>query len=235
MNPAGKLSMHQPDATVVRDTAPAKRPLVFELVGPAGSGKTTLLRTLGQRDHGIRTVVRIPTRRYLATAFRLLPTFISIHRPYRGLQWKEMKRILYLGALHQLLRQETFTNYRAVVLDEGPVYMLSRLRVFGGEAIESRTFQKWWRGAISEWADTIDGIVWLDAEDPILADRIRTRDQPYPVKDVSDSSVRNFLARYRAAFDYVIKELTTGDGPRVFRFVTDGQSSDQIADKILCR
>jgi hypothetical protein len=28
--------------------------------------------------------------------------------------------------------------------------------------------------------------------------------------------------------------LTVGDGPKVFKFVTDRESTDQIANKILC-
>jgi len=230
----GETLESRPGMTKVCNKLPAQRSLVFELVGPAGAGKTSLLKILAQRDKGIRAGLRIPVSRYLAAALLLLPTFLRIHRPYKGFQWREIKRILYLTALHRLLQREASKNYRAIILDEGPVYMLSRLRVFGGEAIESHSFEKWWKGAISEWANTIDAIVWLDAEDPILADRIRARDQPYPVKDISDSSVRKFLARYRAAFNHVIAELTVGDGPKVFKFVTDRESTDQIANKILC-
>lgn len=212
----------------------AKRSLIFELVGPAGAGKSTLLQILGQRDKRIQAGLCIPKSRYIKVAFRLLPTFLGIHKPYRGILWKEMKRMLYLNALHQLLQQEAAKSYRAIVLDEGPVYMLSRLRVFGGEAIESLSFEKWWQSAISQWANTVDAIVWLDAEDPILAHRIRTRGEPYPVKDITDSSVRKFFSRYRAAFDHVITELTADDGPEVLKFVTDRESMDQIADRILC-
>ena len=162
-----------------------------------------------------------------------MPTFLRIHKPYRGILWKEMKRILYLKALHQLLQQETAKSYRAIVLDEGPVYMLSRLRVFGGEAIQGISFDKWWQSTINQWANTVDAIVWLDAEDPVLAHRILTRNQPYPLKDLSDSSVSNFFARYRAAFEQVISELTAGDGPEVIKFLTDRETTEQIADRIL--
>jgi len=213
----------------------ANRPLVLELVGPAGAGKTTLLQILSQRNKRIRTGVRIPKSFYIRGVLLLVPTFLRIHsRPSKGVQWKEMKRILYLKALHRLLRQEKAKGYEAIVLDEGPVYMLSRLRVFGGEAIQSLSFEKWWQSAIKQWANTIDGIVWLDAEDPTLADRIRTRNQPYPMKDISDLSMKKFFALYRAAFEHVITELTANDGPEVIKFSTDRDSTDQIAD-ILCR
>ena len=211
----------------------AKRPVILELVGPAGAGKSTLLKILAERDKEIRAGLSIPKARYIKAAFRLLPTFIRIHRPYRGILWKEMKRILYLKALHQLLQQERPKGYTAIVLDEGPVYMLSRLRVFGGDRIQALSFEKWWKSAIDEWTSAVDAIVWLDAKDPILKTRIQTRKQPYPVKNMSDSFVSQFFAGYRTAFEQVISELTAADGPEVIRFATDHQTTEQIANQIL--
>ena len=215
------------------NTFAPKRSLILELVGPAGAGKSTLLKALGARDKRIRAGLYIPRSNYIKQALLLLPTFMRIHRPYRGILWKEMKRILYLKALCQLLEQEATKGYTAIILDEGPVYMLSRLQVFGGDAIRAVSFEKWWQSAIHQWANIVDTIVWLDAEDPVLAHRIRTRNQPSPVKDTTDSSIYKFSARYRAAFGQVISQLTAGDGPGVIKFVTDAQSMEQIADRIL--
>lgn len=214
------------------NTFAAKRSLILELVGPAGAGKSTLLKLLGERDKRIRTGLCIPRSRYIKQALLLLPTFLHIHRPYQGILRKEMKRILYLKVLSQLIEQEAAKGYKAIILDEGPVYMLSRLQVFGGQAIQSLSFEKWWRSAINQWANTVDTIVWLDAEDPVLAHRIRTRNQPSPVKDTTDSSIYKFSARYRAAFGQVISQLTASGGPEVIKFVTDRQSIEQIADRI---
>src|SRR4029453_15029863 len=107
-------------------------------------------QNLRKRDKQIRAGLRISRTTYIKEAFLLLPTFLDIHRPYKPILWKEMKRILYLKALHQLLQRETTQNHIAIVLDEGPVYMLSRLRVFGGETIQSLSFEKWWHAAITQ-------------------------------------------------------------------------------------
>jgi deoxyadenosine/deoxycytidine kinase len=203
------------------------------LVGPAGAGKSTLSQLLSDRDQRIRAGLRIPIRRYLKWALLLQPTFLRIHNPYRRILWKEMKRILYLQVLHEIIEQEASKNDQPIVLDEGPVYMLSRLRVFGGAAIESASFESWWQTAITQWAATVDAIVWLDADNPILAHRIRTRDQPYPIKDMSDSAVYKFFARYRTAFEKVISEMTTNAGPQVMKFITHEEPVERIADFIL--
>ena len=213
----------------------AKRPLVVELVGPAGVGKTTLLQLLSQRDRTIKANFNISKDRYARGTLPLLSTFLGLHQPYQGLLWKEMKRILYLQVLHQMLKQESTKNYSAIVLDEGPVYMLSRMRVFNPQAIGRLSFKKWWHAAITEWASTLDVIIWLDAQDSTLIRRIRTRNQPYPISDMSDSSARKFISLYRSAFQCVIAELTIPSGPEVFRFITDQETTEQIADKILNR
>jgi deoxyadenosine/deoxycytidine kinase len=210
------------------------RSLVLELVGPAGAGKSSLLRVLSQRDQTIRAGLPIPRHRYVAGAFPLLPTFLDLHRPYRRVLWKEMKRILYLETLHKLLKREASGNHKAIIFDEGPVYMLSRIQVFGHKALNTGFFEEWWHTSVSHWANLVDVIVWLDADDSVLAQRLRTRNQQYPIGDTTDRSLREFLARYRLAFERVISELTACNGPKVIRFTTHDQSIKQIADKLIC-
>jgi deoxyadenosine/deoxycytidine kinase len=209
------------------------RSSILELVGPAGAGKSSLLRVLSQRDQTIRAGLRMPGHRYVAGAFPLLPTFLDLHRPYRRVLWKEMKRILYLETLRKLLKREVSGNHKAIIFDEGPVYMLTRMQVFGDEMLKEKCFKKWWRASIDHWANLVDVIVWLDADDSILAQRLRTRNQPYPVKDTTDQFLREFLARYRIAFEQVISELTACNGPKVITFTTHNESIRQIADKVI--
>jgi hypothetical protein len=166
-------------------------------------------------------------------ALLLQPNFYRIHNPYRRILWKEMKRILYLEVLHEALQRQASNEPGAIILDEGPIYILSRLRVFGGDVVDSISFQRWWSTAIKRWASTVDAIVWLDAADPILAFRIRTREQPCPINDQTDSALFKFLARYRTAFEKVITELTAVAGPRVIKFSTDQESLEQIAERVL--
>ena len=212
-----------------------KRSIIFELVGPAGAGKTTLLKSLSLTDNGIRAGFTISKHHYVRTAFLLLPTFVRLHQPFKGIRVKEMKRILYLQTLHRLLQFELSKGYRAIVLDEGPVYMLSRLKVFGGDHLQGLSFEKWWQSAIDMWSKTLDAIIRLDANDAVLITRISERNQPYPVQDMSTSSLAKFFASYRAAFEQVIAEMTAANGPKVIKFVTDTTPTEQIANEISLR
>jgi thymidylate kinase len=208
------------------------RPLVVELVGPAGAGKSSLLLALGAGDRKLRAGLRVPRQRHLATALTLTPTFLALHRPYRGLLWKEMKRITYLGSLYELLQERSGANAGTVLLDEGAVYMLARLEVLGAERTHSAAYARWWHGAIEAWSRTLDLIVWLDAPDPVLRDRLRRRAQSHPVKRRPDEAIDRFIASYRDSYRHVIRSLMEARGPRLLTVRTDQEDVECIARQL---
>jgi hypothetical protein len=228
----------QPVSGTVPDIRPPMRPPVVELVGPAAVGKTSLLLALNGSDGRLRSGPRLPKHRHLRSAVSLAPTFAGLHRPFRGLLWKEMKRMTYLTTLLRLLKEPRFDGAGALVLDEGAVYMFARLLVFGEERIRSRAFQRWWSEASEQWAGALDLLVCLDAPDAILIQRLRTRNQPHPVKAFSDEAIARFISSYRAAYERVIASLTVSGGPRVIRVRTDeeslGQTTRRIAAELRC-
>jgi hypothetical protein len=211
----------------------AGRPTVVELVGVAASGKTSLLHALGRGDPTLQAGLRPPRIRHMAQILPLLPTFLALHWPYRGLLRKEMKRITYLRTVYGMLHGELPGRPRAVILDEGPVYMLARLRVYGGERIRTATFERWWRGTVAQWARTVDLIVWLDAPDITLLQRSRTRDQVHQLQRLSEVRAQQFLAAYRQAYETVVGALTELSGPAVLRVRSDQQSVEAIRDQVL--
>lgn len=211
------------------------RRLVVELVGPAAAGKTSLMRALGTGDRQLHAGLRVPRHRHIATALTLGPTFLALHRPYGGLLWKEMKRITYLGSLYRLLREGRPTRDGAVIVDEGAVYMLARLQVFGADRIRSAAYARWWHGAIEAWARMLDLIVWLDAPDPILRARLRGRRQPHPARELPDEGIDRFIATYRDSYRRVVRALVQARGPEVLVIRTDRESTAQIARRIEAR
>lgn len=224
-------------ATLEPLTAPgeARRPrgrLVIELVGPAAVGKTSVVEALGAEGRLRRTGMRVPRYRHLTTALALAPTFLALHRPYRGMLWKEMKRITYLGSLLRLLRERSAWAAGSVVLDEGAVYMLARLEVLGGERTRSTGYARWRRAAIEAWAQTLDLIVWLDAPDAVLSARLRERAQEHPVKRLPDDAVQRFLADYRRSYRRLIQAFETARGPEVLTVRSDREGPRCIARRL---
>jgi shikimate kinase len=213
--------------------APPRRVRIVVLVGPAAAGKTSLLEEMARLDPGVEAGLRIPRRRHVGPALALAPTFLALHRPFRGLMRKEMKRIMYLSTLHRVLQERSSARARPVILDEGAVYMLARLLVMGGDRVHGAAFEHWWQSAVQQWAGTLDLIIWLDAPDPVLRSRIRGRLQSHGVKQSSDEVIDTFMATYRAAYQRVIGELNERQGPRVLTVSTEREPVGHIARRLL--
>lgn len=180
----------------------------------------------------LRAGLRPPRHRHLSAAIGLAPTFLALHRPYRGLLWKEMKRITYLSTMCRLLEDPQGSGTGVVVLDEGPVYMLARLLVYGDDRIRSVAFERWWRDAIEQWATTLDMVVWLDAPDPVLTHRLRTRQQSHPVRGLPDEAITEFLSSYRTAYNRVIGALTGARGPTLLSVRTDREPLGNVVQRV---
>lgn len=212
-----------------------QRPLVVELVGPAGAGKSTLAKALNARGQTPRASIwGLPALHHLVNGLLLLPTCLTLCRNSRSFLFEECKYIVRLKTLHQVLRGVTSANCRLVVLDEGPVFALAWLFGFGHEIVRCPSAGQWWRTALNEWAMTIDAVVFVDAPDPVLARRIRMRDEPHRMKDGTDQEICQFIARWRTALEHVIAELAPNQqGPIVFRVITESESADEIVAKLL--
>jgi predicted kinase len=209
------------------------RPLVVELAGLAGSGKSAVALALGRLDPQIRARPRVAGPSHLASVPALIPTFVRLHRPFRGVLTKEMKRMLHLHALYRFARGTTGRG--TVVFDEGPIYMLARIVVFGGDNIRSPGFERWWGTTVAEWAATLDAVVWLDAPDEVLAARVHSRRQRHPLQGADDGAVTAFFHAYREAFTEVLDALRVARGPQVWTVATDQASADQTARALLER
>ena len=84
-----------------------------------------------------------------------------------------------------------------------------------------------------QWASTLNMVIWLDAPDPVLEQRINSRDQRHSVKGKTESEVVHFLARYRTSYEEILAKLKTDGGPRLLQFDTSCTSIEQVAEEIL--
>jgi thymidylate kinase len=214
-----------------------RRPLVVEIVGPAGAGKTTLLLALRQREEKIQAVFHLRRLRFMpflvSNAFLLLPTILRQYRDRKRFTWREIRMMVRLKAMHHVLGRPVSNNGAVTIVDQGPVYTLARLHEFGFERSKSQSLGGWWDNSLNQWATTLDAIIWLDAPDAILVERIYARDKWHSVKRQSEHEAYTFLARFRTSYGQVIAQLAASGGPKVLCFNTGQEALDQIAGQVL--
>jgi thymidylate kinase len=91
----------------------------------------------------------------------------------------------------------------------------------------------WMSSLFNQVGPTLDAVIWLDAPDAVLARRIRERDKPHRTKHLPEAEMCEYLARYRAAFERVMSELTQRSSVKVIKFRTDREPLEDIANQIL--
>ncbi|HTD70995.1 MAG TPA: AAA family ATPase [Gemmatimonadales bacterium] len=212
----------------------ASRPIVVELVGPAGVGKSALAERLLARHDVVRASVwNLPRALLLESGVRSLPQLLRLCLVTRSLPREELKQIVRLNALRLFVRRRV-AGARVVVLDEGPVFALSWLRVFGHPRLQNGRAEPWWRATYAVWAVLLDRLVLLDAPEPVLTSRIRGRHKPADVfRQMADGEIRDLVARYRIAFERVLGGLARAGGPSPVMLATTETTPGRLGDAVL--
>jgi O-antigen/teichoic acid export membrane protein len=180
------------------------------------------------------SVWNLPRVLLFESALRSLPVLLRMCYETRGFPRAELEQVVRLNALRLLVTRRT-GGARLVVLDEGPVFALSWLRVFGHPRLQNGPLEPWWRRTLETWAALLDRVVLLDAPEPVLVSRIRSRRKPADVfRQMTDAEILDLIARYRVAFDGVIAGLTGAPGaPRVVALATADASTQRLEDAVL--
>ncbi len=220
-------------AGVREDVEAGARARVIELVGPAGAGKSTLLAAL-ERSGG--AVVPAPTPSWWSSLGRLpadatlwLPGLLRGRLPSR----ETLRSLAYLRAWARALPAAGATGPRELhVLDHGPVFRLVKLAEFDPQLRPGPALETWRASWIAFWRERLDLVIWLDAPDEILHERIQAREQDHELRGEDLAASRRLLAAYRAAYERVLGRLAEDGGPRVVRLRTDDAAPDALAARV---
>lgn len=217
-----------------------KRPRIVEIVGPAGAGKTTLCKLLNSSRGvhlsnfpDVRKVTNIPF--FILHGVRLTPVLSHMFRFNNNrLSRREFAWLAILSGWPKVLQKELETSNNIILLDQGPVYLLSEISGFGPSCLKEEGTKQIWRMWYHQWAAILDAVIWLDAADEDLLKRIRNREKEHIMKDESTQVIFAFLERYRNAYEQTLSRLTANrSNLKVFRFDTTRQTPQRVADQIL--
>ena len=207
----------------------------IELVGPAASGKSTLYRALSAQCAAVSPGVPFGglghVRLGLRHATLLLPAWLASRD--RWLSEKELRSLNYVVGWAEGVERAPHGDL--AVFDHGPIFRLARLRSFGPRLVESAAYRRWEHQAIERWARLLDAVVWLEAPDALLTERIDARGEPHRMKGGEAGETKRFLDRYRASYAALLAELAAAGAPAPIRVDTSRQAPGAIAAELLAQ
>jgi hypothetical protein len=172
---------------------------------------------------------------FMSNCLQLIPGLLRLYRPNdRRLSRREIAWLSILTGWSSLLGRERRDDGKIIILDQGPVYLLAELRLFGPKYLTQRDAERFWQDLYHRWGATLSMVVWLDADDVILMDRIRNRQQEHIVKTEPAAVVCEFLQKYRTEYESLLSIFTSRNaGFKVLQFDTAIQQPQIIAERFL--
>jgi deoxyadenosine/deoxycytidine kinase len=215
---------------------------IIEIIGPAGAGKSSLGQLLKISDK-IKIISSAPNFWLINDIpFFVKNTFLSLPSSIRFLSMHDDKRfnikqfiwVVILNGWSNRLTRYAKKFSTIFILDEGPIYLMTFLYVYGSNVFKNHVSNLWWKHIFRDYANTFDIVVWLDAPNSVLVSRIRDRDKPHGVKKKTDLDAFNYLDNLRQAYERMISGMTT-EAPEllVMRFDTNQETLDEISKKIV--
>ena len=214
---------------------------VVEIIGPAGVGKTTLCQFLICHTESVR-FDNFPDVRKIADApffvlngLQIIPSLFRIYQPNsRQLTRREFAWISILNGWSIPLRKKLNEGNKITVLDQGPIYLLAEMRLFGPEYLMQKTAEGFWQDLYDRWRATLDMVIWLDAANDVLLDRIRSRQQEHIMKTRPAKEIYAFLDRYRTEYEFILSNLMAKKSSiKVFKFDTEQLEPQDIEKQFL--
>lgn len=208
---------------------------LIEITGVAGSGKSTVTSILTDGSYSKAPFISArdlgQASMFLRSVPRLAPLLIGNLRQKPRMTWADFKLMVYVTALNGYL--ESVAPTEPLVFDQGPLYALVRLRAKGIGVANTPEFSRWWSEMLGKWLDQISLVVWLDADDEVLMERLNQRDQRHDLKGAPVDEGKMFLSEYRTLFDDVASEIDRRERPALERIDTGGTPANDVARAII--
>ncbi len=204
--------------------------IIVELCGMYGAGKTTTHKQMVQgQQHDIRACYRLPRYRNIhrlaINTFRIISTLFLAGWDRDSL--RDLRLLAYVYALAQDLYCSKHRMKGSLVWEEGPVRILSilwlQVKRYPNRVLVERELSR----GLRQLAKVLDGVIWLDAPETILAERVRARPQRHRLKSVGLDEAIEFYREYRAAYQDILAILRQCEVP-ILHLSTDQHDPEQI-------
>jgi hypothetical protein len=200
---------------------------IIEVVGPAGAGKSTIATEM-ITVAGVRVVCSMtdamPVGRRVTSMLRATPRVVRL--AVTGSL--STRQIAWVGRLHAYESLLAHPSEGILVLDQGPIYTLSRLIA----ARPASAGDGWYASRIEACAHRLDAVVVLDARDEVLIERIRSRDKTHTVKYSTESEAASAIDSQRGEIERVVS-AAAAHGLTVLTFDTATRTAADIAREAL--
>jgi shikimate kinase len=203
---------------------------ILELCGMYGAGKSTLHRQLMQhktaevtKEYRLSRLQNI--HRFVIYGLKMVPIILrsGFDRHWLWRLWL----LIYLHTLADDLIHVKADLPGLLLWEEGPTalhaFLRTRIRSQRNQEIIDHVLD----ANLHQLAKTIDAIIWLDAADAVLVDRVRTRPQRHMLKEVQIEEAIDFYQKYRCAFEGIMQTYQNCGLP-VLRITTDTQGAEEM-------
>jgi adenylate kinase family enzyme len=207
-----------------------RRPRLVELVGPPAAGKSTIFDALLARGEEVERSPRL--RETDSLRARDVAAVVATLLRHRALgprvTVEQIRMMVYLRALPRILQDGGSRGPRVIVFDQGPVFSLTR------PSLRDERLAQWSARTFAAWGALLDVVVWLDAPDAVMIERINARDKWHRLKGARGDTAAEDLLTSRAVYEDALAKLAPPPrGPTIVRFDTSRCSVDDVVDEVL--
>lgn len=211
-----------------------KKPVIIEICGMPGAGKSTIFHLMQSElpdvAFGCRVSIFDNWLTITLETFRVLPLYLKLG--VGGLFLYRLKLLLFLRTLYRIVRSRSQSRTRHMVFDQGPAFLQVFLLAVASSFRPKECLKSWIAMDISRWSNLLNGIVWLDADDSVLLERVRQRNKHHSLKTRTAAERREFTEGFRFAYDWVLSIYEEAGIP-VLRVSTEENNVDVVKDRII--
>lgn len=183
--------------------------ITIEVIGLAGAGKSTVTDAMfGSVKHAAASYRLNKTRSMLRFALGILRglPLVLLHGKTR-LGFKHWYLLGHFEAsVHDLCSRYQSVGHEVQILDQGPVFEFVSIKRYLLSGGYGKYLERVYIGLLKRFFASMDAIVYLQAPDAVLLERVMARSSGHLLKDMSPGAQRQQMTYYREEYERIFLE-----------------------------